>query len=154
MSNSGNENMHVGKFATPELPPSAGDEGHTMIIKRAAVATAEDVAGAEAISEEFGLPLAQMLGVISYCYSKGVFRSEDVAELLRQDPELKARFGRKLPDEAEIRRFRRRYSAEIEETLEGLYRSQPGNAKSDSVVIHKQATEQLHAAAWTDNVRR
>ncbi len=147
--------LHLDAFATNDLPPTSGaDESQTLIIKRAAVSTAAETPDARTVEEEFGLPLAQMLGLISYCYAKGVFRSEEIAKLLKADPELKSRFGRKLPDEADLRRFRRRYSAEIEDTLETLYRAERKDESSDTVVLHKNAQERLHTAAWTDNTRR
>ena len=61
---------------------------------------------------------------------------------------------RRLPSEEVVRRFRRHYAEAIEETLEGLYRvvppeSGPGNTE----IIHRQAVERVHEAAWTDNTR-
>jgi hypothetical protein len=146
--------LHVNAFADPSVPPASPDDGATVIIKRAAIETAASVPVADAVEAEFGLPLPQLLGVISYCYAKGFFRSADIAERLRQDPDLKARFGRKLPDESDIRRFRRRFSGEIEDTLETLFRTQRGPEGPDTVVLHKAAAEQVHDAAWHDNNRR
>src|SRR4030095_15851337 len=107
----------------------------------------------------FGLPVKDMLGLITYCYARGVFCSKDIASLLRQEPTLSDALGRALPDEETIRRFRRRYSAAIEETLKSLYRRFPfagspagsGSGLGDTEIARRHAAEILHEAARTDN---
>lgn len=150
--------LNLGRFATP--PGGGGDdrEGQTVFLKRAAADTVERSLGADAAADtEFGLPLQQMLGVITYCYARGLFCSPDIADRLRSDPELRSQFGRSLPDAVAIRGFRRRYAAEIEDTLEALYRTfppgAPGAPGPDTEVIHRQAVERLHDASWADNTK-
>src|SRR6185503_8125492 len=63
-----------------------------------------------------------LLGVVSYCYAKGVFTSEDIERKLRHDPALKAACGDDLPDSGVIRRFRRLNRQSILATLERLFR--------------------------------
>lgn len=151
------KNLHLGKFVPvgEDDPPLPQDDGQTMMIRRIAAETAERTCSEEEVqSDEFGLPLKEMLGVISHCYVKGVFCSKDIAALIRQEPALREALGRRLPSEEVVRRFRRHYAEAIEETLEGLYRvvppeSGPGNTE----IIHRQAVERVHEAAWTDNTR-
>jgi len=85
--------------------------------------------------------------------------SKDIAQILRDEPQLRAAVGRALPNEETIRRFRRRYAAEIEEALENLYRAYPGGgpapatpgASEGTQQLRREAVERLHDAAWTDN---
>jgi hypothetical protein len=152
---SGKPELHLGKFAASDLDPSNQPEGATMIIKRAAVETAAQARPAgDPIDPETGLPLSVMLGLITYCYARGVFRSDDIALKLRQEAALKAVFGNKLPDGPTIRRFRRRYSDEIEDTLETLYRELPGQEDADTTTVKRQAAERIHDAAWRDRTSR
>lgn len=152
-------NLNLGKF-DPAKGNEAVGEGETLFIRRTAAAVAEQKLGPTATSNEFGLPLKEMLGVITYCYARGVFPSGAIAELLRQTPELSRSVGPKLPDEAAIRKFRRQYAAEIEEALEALYRTfprgqdptlpAPGRSKAEDLP-HRQAGYRIHDAIWTDN---
>ena len=65
--------LHLGKFAKPDTDPT--EEGQTMVIRRSAVATAAKAATDEEVFEqEFGLPFAEMLGIVCHCYARGVFR--------------------------------------------------------------------------------
>lgn len=149
----GSDDLHLKKFAGPEADPA--DDGQTMVIRRAAVATAAKVAPEEEdFEKEFGMPLAQMLGIVCHCYARGVFRSDDVAGLIRNEKALREAFGRKLPDGPAVRRFRRRYADQLEETLETAYRVQSKEGETETVFLQKKAAETIHDAAWTDNNRR
>ncbi len=149
----GSDDLHLKKFAAPEADPT--DDGQTMVIRRAAVATAAKVAPEEEdFEKEFGMPLAQMLGIVCHCYARGVFRSDDVAALIRNEKALREAFGRKLPDGPAVRRFRRRYADQLEETLETAYRVQAKDGEPETVFLQKKAAETIHDAAWTDNNRR
>src|SRR5579871_3839052 len=122
--------LNLGKFIPspeiePALPPSTS-EGETMFIRRTTAAAVETkFEPAEQQTAEFGLPLKEMLGVITYCYARGIFNSGEIAARLKQEPELRKALGKNLPDEATIRRFRRRYAGEIEDALELLYQAFP-----------------------------
>ena len=110
---------------------------------------------------DFGLPLQEMLGVITHCYARGVFCFQDIARLLRDEPKLRAALGRNLPNEDAVRTFRRRYAAEIEEALENLYRAYPGGGPSPATAdtaegtaeLRREAVQRLHQAAHTDNTK-
>jgi len=53
-----------------------------------------------------------------------------------------------------VRRFRRKFAEEIEDTLENLYRAVPKDGEeANTEVLHRQAVERVHEAAWTDNTR-
>lgn len=166
MSNSDERPLHLGKFA-PGAPGAAGengatDEGPTLMLRRIAGQVVVKELGAEAAaSEDFGIPLKEMLGVITHCYVRGVFCSKDIARLMRDEPELWQAFGRSLPDETDIRRFRRRHAELIEDALEDLYRAYPGGGPEPATaqttegaeIRHSEAVERVHDAAWTDNTK-
>src|SRR5262245_31019621 len=129
--------LHLSKF-TPARPGKrqpeiSADQGQTMMIRRIAAETADrNLTESQRETDEFGLPVKEMLGVISHCYARGLFCSKDIAEALKEEPDLRNAIGRKLPNEETIRRFRRRHAAEIEETLENLYRVFPAEPSSKS----------------------
>src|SRR5258706_7984494 len=163
-SSSKKKPLNLAKF-TPSpkdetLAEPSTAEGETFFIKRTAAATVQkQFHPAEQESTEFGLPLKEMLGLITYCYARGVFNSAEIARLLKQEPILAKSLGRKLPDEDTIRRFRRRYAGEIEDALELLYaafppqdptlpaHAEPGQGNT----AHFQAGSRVHDAIWTDN---
>jgi len=131
-----------------------------MFIKRTTAAAVERQLPPEAQqAQEFGLPLKEMLGIITYCYARGVFASGEIASRLKQDPDLRKAVGRNLPDEDAIRRFRRRYAGEIEDALESLYKAFPPRDPSlpaeeevmDGDLAQRQAGSRVHNAIWTDN---
>jgi Transposase domain (DUF772) len=159
-----NKPLNLGKFnpaKTPEpLPEPLTSEGETMFIRRATAAAVENkLDPAAQQSSEFGLPIKEMLGVITYCYARGIFNSGEIASRLKQEPELRKALGKNLPDEATIRRFRRMYAGEIEDALELLYQSfppqdaqrTPGVEGQTEIIAHKQASSRVHNAIWTDN---
>ena len=127
-----------------------------MFIRRTTAATVETKMQPDGPQpSEYGLPLDVMLGVITYCYARGIFNSGEIATRLKGEPELRKAFGRDLPDEAAIRRFRRMYAGEIEDALETLYVAFPQQDASQSEpsdkTPQKQAGERVHDAIWTDN---
>jgi len=144
-------------------PVITGEEGQTMFIKKSA---AQSVAqrGDPALDDDnkFGLAVKDMLGLITYCYVRGVFSSKEISERLDREPQLRKRFGSKLPDEQAIKAFRRRYAAEIEDLLETVYRAFPSDDSQSSAepraneteLVHRKAVERLHDASWEDAMRR
>ncbi len=153
-----NKPLNLGKFnpsQTPQpSPESATSEGETMFIRRTTAAAVENNFDPVAQqTSEFGLPLKEMLGVITYCYARGIFNSGEIAARLKQEPELRKALGKNLPDEATIRRFRRMYAGEIEDALELLYQAFPPEltAADKEKLAHQQASSRVHNAIWTDN---
>jgi len=156
--------LNLGKFVPDQsasaLPADAQDEGPTLKLRRIAAEIVEKRLPARAAKDEsFGLPLKEMLGVITQCYARGVFCSKDIAQVLRDEPILRKRLGRKLPTEAMIRTFRRRHAEEIEQALETLYRAFPGGGPSPATPetsegtqqLRREASQRLRDAAQTDN---
>ena len=154
--------LNLAKFVQPE--PSAPtdaplDDGPTLRMRRIAAEIVDKKAITAPAKDEFGLPMKEMLGVITHCYARGVFCSKDIAQVLRDEPQMRAAFGRALPNEDTIRRFRRRYAGEIEEALESLYRAYPSGGPAPATEETSEATQQLrreavervHDAVWTDN---
>jgi len=160
---SGDQPLNLKKFAPAagreaEAAP-AGSEGETVFIRKTAALSAAQIADAARQEDErFGLPVKEMLGVITYCYVRGVFSSKEIAERLGTEPDLRKAFGRNLPDEAAVKSFRRHYAAEIEDLLETVYRKYPvgeaGKSGSETEMVHREAVERLHDAAWEDTMRR
>jgi hypothetical protein len=163
-ANNSRSGLHLAKFAPTEVAQGESDrnagEGPTEIIRRAATEKMEEVSGNFTDGDtEFGLSVARMAGIITYCYSKGVFCSKDIARLIAQEPSLRAIFGSDTPDEKAIRRFRRRYSETIEEILETFFGQHPGfgcstdtaGAISPGDMAQRTATALLHEASRTDN---
>lgn len=145
------DSLNLHKFAGSA---EDADAGQTVIIRRSAESTAAKApAESDAFEAEFGLPKARMLGIVAYCYAKGFFRSDDIARAIREEDALREAFGRKLPDGAAIRTFRRRYSDELEDVLESAYREQ-SSEEGQTRILHKKAADTVHTAAWTDNTRR
>src|SRR5688572_19708035 len=54
-----------------------------------------------------------MLGVISYCYTKGLFDSDEIERRLWQDGVFLATFGNEIPSAQKIRQFRRNHRENI-----------------------------------------
>ena len=54
-----------------------------------------------------------MLGVISYCYAKGLFDSEEIERRLWLDDAFLATFGDEIPGAQKIRSFRRNHHENI-----------------------------------------
>ncbi|MEI7728123.1 MAG: transposase [Verrucomicrobiota bacterium] len=159
--------LHLNKFAHRSAgetdPVVPGSESQTIFIKKTAEESAAHLPqAAPGEDDAFGLPIKDMLGVITYCYVRGVFSSKEIAEKLKQDPELRKSFGKHLPDEADIKAFRRSYAAEIEDLLETVFRAFPPNAsKTDGAqgvgqteIVHREAVDRLHDANWEDSMRR
>jgi hypothetical protein len=62
--------------------------------------------------------LEALLGVISYCYCKGVIRSCEIEEHLVRNAAFRIAFGENLPTAQTIRSFRRRHRDVILATIE------------------------------------
>jgi hypothetical protein len=68
------------------------------------------------------LPAPSMLGIVSYCYAKGVYVSEEIENKLLKNPEVRAACGNEVPSAGAIRRFRRLNRDAILATLEKFFR--------------------------------
>ena len=166
--------LHLNKFSprpTESPTPAAPgvDEGATMFIRRAAAETVEQSATPVVVPRDSGtLPPKNLLGVIAYCYAKGVYRSEDIERELLADPELRATIGDEVPSAAAIRRFRRLNRAALEATLQKFYTHErhdhtppladdaPAPQAGEGTVrfVKREATERLDQAVIIDNLSR
>jgi len=73
---------------------------------------------ARALCPEFKPRVEAMLGVISYCYTKGLFNSEEIERRLWEDEDFLATFGEEIPSAQQIRKFRRRHRPHIVAVIE------------------------------------
>src|SRR5262245_11400477 len=72
-----------------------------------------------------GLPVQVMLGIICYCYVRGVFSSKEIADRIEEEQSLRKCFVQGLPEANDVKEFRRRHAQEIEDLLEVVYRVFP-----------------------------
>lgn len=119
--------LHLDKIIEPAREEStaqpAADESATVFIARAAAETAREHPTPVVMPKEASaLPPESMLGVVSYCYSKGVYGSNDIGRKLAQDPAVRATCGNEIPRPEDIRRFRRLNREAIQKTLEKFFR--------------------------------
>jgi hypothetical protein len=112
----------------PSTPPE--EEGMTMIIGKAA---AEVVQANAAKPSSAPSPSKELLGAVAYSYAKGVYRSEDIARKMGNDPKYSEAAGDHLPDANAIRRFRRLNRDSIMETLSKVFRRQRKKATAETL---------------------
>lgn len=115
--------LHLGKFAAgadSTVQPGA-EPSPTVIIKHAAAEVARQ-SGSPIVPKHGGaLPPREMLGAVSYCYTKGVFTSEEIEGKMRRDTALRESVGGDVPDAQAIRKFRRLNRDAIRSTLEKAF---------------------------------
>ena len=63
-----------------------------------------------------------MLALLTYCYAIGVYGSQDVEWMMRQDASLRALCGREIPSWRQLKRFRRQNHAVLQRALEETFR--------------------------------
>ena len=101
--------------------PQAGDNGSLEMptticgdILHAAHNEVERISRPTAVRPD----LEAMLGIVSYCYTKGLFSSADIERELWQVPAFLTTFGDRLPTAHQIRSFRRRHRPLILSVIE------------------------------------
>jgi hypothetical protein len=111
--------LHLSKLV-PGATADGSPEGEiTAFVAKAAAETVQESPTPLVLPNGAGsLPPESMLGVVSYCYVKGIYGSEDIGCQLNQDAKLRAACRDQLPRPDEIRRFRRLNRAAIQKTLE------------------------------------
>jgi hypothetical protein len=148
-------NLH--KFASPgtlALPVVAEPLTICGDILRAAHTETERVA-ADRLASVSGpkLNLEAMLGVISYCYAKGVVSSREIEEHLWRNAAFLRAFGEDLPTAQAIRRFRRQHREAILATIESALqhfwsrRSEPSLDTGTTGETPRNAFSSPHAQA-------
>ena len=111
--------------------------------------------------------LEVMLGVVSYCYTKGLFSSSEIEERLWAEPAFLATFGTEPPTAARIRCFRREHREDIIATIEHALQdfcARPASPAGHHKIIcatagamdwaKKKAHELLDMAKFTDSMER
>lgn len=177
--------LHLSKFAPkkPGQPPTntSPEESPTLFIQKAAAETAEQSSQPVVVPKGGALPPKEMLGAVTYCYAKGVYRSEDIERKMKQDPEFRSAVQNEIPDAHAIRRFRRLNRAAIQATLEKFFRKlrkrppltqvMPGaqppepsplppsapaasDAGNTTMLAKREASARLDNAAWIDNMSK
>ena len=63
-----------------------------------------------------------ILALLTYCYAIGVYGSEDVELMLREDASLRELCGSEIPDWKELKWFRRQNHAMLQRALEETFR--------------------------------
>ena len=63
-----------------------------------------------------------MLAILTYCYAIGVYGSEDVESMMREDASLRALCGTDIPDWRRLKWFRRQNHATLQRALEETFR--------------------------------
>ena len=112
--------LHLGPLVAPAAgAPTAAEETLTGFIAKAAHEVAEHSATPVVVPKDGGsIPAETMLGVVSYCYTKGVYASEDIGRELGKEPLVQEMAHGDLPRPEDIRRFRRLNREAIQETVE------------------------------------
>lgn len=112
--------LHLGQLVAPESADSPGtDESLTGFIAKAAADAVVNGAKPVIVPRDAGtIPPQGMLGVVSYCYTKGVYGSEEIGRELVSDPMVREVARGDVPRPEDIRRFRRLNRAAIQATVE------------------------------------
>ncbi len=169
--------LNLSKLVAPRdsVEPSEADTSVTAFVVR----TAADVArqGGEPLVQPKnggGVPAEKMLGVVSYCYSKGIYSSEEIERKLMQDPAVRASCQGEVPRPEAIRRFRRLNREAIQATLEKALRytrrkfknlvapenpfqpnapaRTPGPVEETQVFARREASDRLDKATFIDGM--
>jgi hypothetical protein len=126
-------NLH--RFADPQHNRDDGANEATTIFGKvidAAHAEFNRAAVQRPPAENSRLKIEAMLGVVSYCYTKGVFSSVEIEERLWHDPAFLSTFGSETPTAAKIRAFRREHRENLVATIERALQDfcLPGSSQS------------------------
>ena len=101
----------------------SASEGPTMFFVRAATETCRQSNQPVVNPKDTGpLPPASVLGIVSYCYAKGVYAAEDIERRLLKDSKVREACGNEVPRASAIRRFRRLNREAIFSILERFFR--------------------------------
>jgi len=111
--------LNLNKLVSTKAEGLPFDTSVTAFIAKAAAETVEQSSKPVVIPKDGGaIPAASMLGVVSYCYTKGVFASDDIVRKLARDPSVRAVAGGDMPRSQDIRRFRKLNREAIQSTVE------------------------------------
>lgn len=156
------------RFAGPHLDPEGSDEATTICGKvlNAARDEFDRAAGGNPPLDAARQRIEALLGVVSYCYTKGVFSSAEIEERLWTDAAFVSTFGRETPTADKIRSFRRQHGKTILATIEHALQdfcSRPAHSGNPKIICTTagavdwarcKAHELLEMAKATDSVER
>jgi hypothetical protein len=150
---------HLACFVARPTNPGAGsssaDEG--TIWKDVLRSAADEVTRLEpAPAVETPCPgVCTLLGVISYCYSKGVVSSAAIEREIWASPEFLAAFGQHLPCALQLRNFRRHHRSAILSVIARAHREfwrRQAMRNGDTQIACLRATEIVDNACVMDSV--
>jgi len=141
---------HLKNFAKLSQPVDATDEDNNTIFMHIADAAGKQIEKHQQVpgrgEKSISMNPDTMLGVISYCYAKGVYRSEEIEIFLWKDEAFLETYGNLLPSAEDIKRFRMRYREEILKTLDlalkEFWRHNPNPPKD----LAKPTAEEMNTA--------
>jgi len=111
--------LHLDKLVSTSTEGPDSDTSVTAFIARTAAETVELSSKPVVVPKDGGsIPAGSMLGVVSYCYTKGVFASDDIGRKLASDPSVRVVAGGDIPRPEDIRRFRNLNREAIQSTVE------------------------------------
>jgi hypothetical protein len=148
--------LSLGKFATPDETDGETDPGVTMMIRKAArqTAAAEHLA---ASPDSGAFTPKDLLGVIAYCYARGIYGSAEIEQRMLTDPELLKVVGYEVPRPKAIRRFRQHNRVAIRQVLEQYLRQEHDRQHAAAVptgettiLIRKSAERKITEASVQD----
>ena len=108
------------------VPPVEDMDAIHALVRPILEAVAEVVRTQHApvVWNECDFPANMLLSVLTFCYSNGVFESEEIADISSEHTVLRYLCARKPLDAAVLRRFRKRHHHELKDCLEHYF----GNA--------------------------
>jgi len=160
---------HLGSFAQSDHHPLPEGEAPTIcgdVLKAARAQSKQLTSSTTDSSRDRRMRLEAMLGVVSYCYMKGVFDSGEIERRLWQDTAFLATFGGETPTAQTIRCFRREYRTAIMATIERAlceFRqrtamqapvNRPDASPPVSDAMHSKANHLLNMASIMDQLNR
>jgi hypothetical protein len=150
--------------AEPESQPAdPSSEGVTILIKKATAETLRAVGHVAAVPHDTGGLLGRsLLGVLAYCYAKGVYESEAIEAEMRRIPALQQVLPAAAPDAHLIQRFRRHNHDVITGTLERYFSElrhrraaaapEVASSGDTTLIAHQQAVSKLGEAIVMDTL--
>jgi hypothetical protein len=111
--------LHLGQLAPGSASAASPQESVTAFTAKAAAETIKESSRPVVVPKTAGaVPPESMLGVVSYCYAKGIYGSDDIGRKLNQDTAFRISCGNDVPRPEDIRRFRKLNREAIQKTLE------------------------------------
>jgi hypothetical protein len=111
--------LNLGQLAPGNAPAASPESSVTAFAAKAAAETIKESSRPVVVPKTAGaVPPESMLGVVSYCYAKGVYGSDDIGRKLNQNTAFRISCGNEVPRPEDIRRFRKLNREAIQKTLE------------------------------------